>query len=186
MLTGQPSPWENPHREIIAIEVETFLTLFHHYSQNQLIPGDQLGVIRSTSGGVPDDPPTTFLGPFIGALWPKTSSHSKNGPKPKTWIIHRGSIFSPKGVLWYFSILPPSSLGQKNGEKFFSLGSILDQYWVPLLLIVHSQLLLPLWSATSATAPRSSPGPGHKCSVFVSVFVSIRCLIKCSPTFFAW
>ena len=134
MLTGQPSPWENPHREIIAIEVETFLTLFHHYSQNQLIPGDQLGVIRSTSGGVPDDPPTTFLGPFTGALWPKTSSHTKNGLKPKTLIIHRGSIFSPKGVLWYFSILPPSSLGQKNGKNFFSLGSILDQYWVPLLL----------------------------------------------------
>ena len=125
MLTGQPSPCRKAHREIIAIEVETFLTLFHHYSQNQLIPGDQLGVIRSTSGGVPDDPPTTFLGPFIGALWPKTSSHSKNGPKPKTWIIHRGSIFSPKGVLWYLSILPPSSLGQKNGKIFFHLVSYL-------------------------------------------------------------
>ena len=131
MLTGQLSPWENPHREIIAIEVETFLTLFHHYSQNQLIPGDQLGVIRSTSGGVPDDPPTTFLGPFTGALWPKTSSHSKNGPKPKTWIIHRGSIFSPKGVLWYFSILPPSSLGQKNGKFFFHLVPYLSSIGSP-------------------------------------------------------
>ena len=100
------------HLAIFDIEVGVVFAVFDPLCPDALQQGPWPMVIRSTFGGLPNDPQVASVrvpGPVLGPLeW----SHSKTGQIRKTWFIHPGVNILGKGVITYFCICSESNLGQ--------------------------------------------------------------------------
>ena len=100
------------HWAIFDIEVGVDFAVFDPLCPDALQQGPWPMVIRSTFGGLPNDPPNSLVRVPGLVLGPVERSHSKTGQISKSWFIHPGVNILGKGVITYFCICSESNLGQ--------------------------------------------------------------------------
>ena len=121
------------HLAIFAIEVRMVFAVFDPLCPDALQQGPWPMVIRSTFGGLPNDPPNSLVRVPGLVLGPVERSHSKTGQISISWFIHPGVIFLGKGVMTYFCICNESNLGQLSHHVGKTLGDDLDlccNFWL--------------------------------------------------------
>ena len=110
------------HLAIFDIEVGVVFAVFDPLCPDALQQGPWPMVIRSTFGGLPNDPPNSLVRVPGLVLGPVERSHSKTGQISKSWFIHPGVNILGKGVITYFCICNESNLGQLS----YHVGKILQ------------------------------------------------------------